>query len=106
MGYILSPARRAEFIGELLTQDTSSPYPYTVKSISADLPEKIAEELSRLVETGWLRDEGEAVRIALVEFLGHRAAEIQERFQHGDIEWALRKTHKAVCAFQTLRFLI
>jgi len=66
-----------------------------VKSINVDLPEKIAEELSRLVETGWFRDEAEAVRVALVEFLGHRAAELQERFQHDDIEWALRERQKA-----------
>jgi Arc/MetJ-type ribon-helix-helix transcriptional regulator len=66
-----------------------------VKSINVDLPEKIAEELSRLVETGWFRDEAEAVRVALVEFLGHRAAELQERFQHDDIEWALRERNKA-----------
>ncbi|MGO8792546.1 MAG: CopG family transcriptional regulator [Terriglobia bacterium] len=62
-----------------------------MKSINVDLPEKIAQELSRLVERGWFRDEGEAVRVALVEFLGHRAAELQERFQHDDIEWALRE---------------
>ena len=66
-----------------------------MKSINVDLPEKIAEELSRLVERGWFRDEGEAVRVALVEFLGHRAAELQERFQHEDIEWALRERHNA-----------
>jgi len=66
-----------------------------VKSINVDLPEKIAEELSRLVETGRFRDEGEAVRVALVEFLVHRAGELQERFQHDDIEWALREKQKA-----------
>ncbi len=66
-----------------------------MKSINVDLPEKIAEELSRLVETGWFRDEAEAVRVALVEFLGHRAAELQERFQYDDIEWALRERQKA-----------
>ena len=66
-----------------------------MKSINVDLPEKIAEELSRLVETGWFRDEAEAVRVALVEFLGHRTAELQERFQYDDIEWALRERPKA-----------
>ena len=66
-----------------------------MKSINVDLPEKIAEELSRLVETGWFRDEAEAVRVALVEFLDHRSAELQERFQHDDIEWALRERQKA-----------
>jgi Arc/MetJ-type ribon-helix-helix transcriptional regulator len=66
-----------------------------VKSINVDLPEKIADELTRLVKTGWFHDEGEAVRVALVEFLGHRAAELQERFQHEDIEWALREKQNA-----------
>ena len=66
-----------------------------MKSINVDLPEKVAEELSRLVETGWFRDEGEAVRAALAEFLSHRATELQERFQHDDIEWALREGQKA-----------
>ena len=66
-----------------------------MKTINVDSPEKIAEELSRFVETGWFRDESEAVRAALVEFLGHRAAELQERFQRDDIEWALRKNQKA-----------
>lgn len=66
-----------------------------MKTINVDLPEKIAAELTRLVETGWFHDEGEAVRAALVEFLGHRAAELQERFQHDDIEWALRESQKA-----------
>lgn len=62
-----------------------------MKAINVELPEKIAEELSRLVEIGWFHDEAEAVRAALVEFIGHRAAERQERFQLEDIEWALRE---------------
>ena len=66
-----------------------------MKSINVDLPEKMAEELSRLVETGWFHDEAEAVRVALVEFLGHRTAELQERFQREDIEWALREKPNA-----------
>ena len=66
-----------------------------MKTISVDLPEKVAGELSRLVETGWFRDESEAVRAALVEFLGHCAAELQERFQRDDIEGALRESQKA-----------
>jgi Arc/MetJ-type ribon-helix-helix transcriptional regulator len=66
-----------------------------VKSVTVDLPEKLAEELSRLVETGWFPDEGEAVRAALAEFLRHRAAPLQERFQREDIEWALRAKQNA-----------
>lgn len=70
-------------------------YNGVMKSIQVDLPEKVAAELSRLVETGWFHNEGEAVRAALVEFLGHRTAELQERFQHEDIEWALREKQNA-----------
>jgi len=66
-----------------------------VKSISIDLPDKMAEELSRLVETGWFRDEAEAVRVALLEFLSHRGTELQERFQYEDIGWALREKQNA-----------
>ena len=66
-----------------------------MKSINVDLPEKMAEELARLVAAGWFHDEGEAVRVALVEFLGHRTAELQERFQREDIEWALREKQNA-----------
>ena len=62
-----------------------------MKSINVSLPDKIAEELSRLVEAGWFHDEAEAVRVALMEFLSHHAAELQERFQHEDIEWVLRE---------------
>jgi Arc/MetJ-type ribon-helix-helix transcriptional regulator len=65
------------------------------KSINVELPEKVAEELSRRVDTGWFRDEGEAVRVALVKFLSHRAAVLPDRFQHDDIEWALRERQKA-----------
>jgi Arc/MetJ-type ribon-helix-helix transcriptional regulator len=39
-----------------------------VKSINVESPGKIAVELTRLVERGWFRDEGEAVRVALGEF--------------------------------------
>jgi len=55
----------------------------------------VNEELARLVQTGWFRDEAEAVRVALIEFVGHRAAELQDRFQRDDIEWALREKQNA-----------
>ncbi len=77
------------------TRTSASKDRSTEKSINVDLPEKTAEELSRLVEAGRFRNEGEAVRAALVEFLGHRTAELQERFQYDDIEWALREKQQA-----------
>jgi len=66
-----------------------------MKTINVELPEKVAGELARLVETGWFHDEGEAVRAAIVEFLRHRPAELEERFQREDIEWALRQHQNA-----------
>lgn len=62
-----------------------------MKTINVELPEKIADELARLVKTGWFHDEGEAVRAAVVDFLSHRGMELQERFQREDIDWALRE---------------
>ncbi len=66
-----------------------------MKTINVELPEKIAEELTRLVKTGWFHDEGEAVRAAVVDFLSHRGMELQERFQREDIDWALREKQNA-----------
>jgi Arc/MetJ-type ribon-helix-helix transcriptional regulator len=66
-----------------------------MKSMNLDLPDRVAEELSRLVQTGWFRDEAEAVRVALLEFLDHRRARLQERFQREDIEWARQQKEPA-----------
>jgi Arc/MetJ-type ribon-helix-helix transcriptional regulator len=66
-----------------------------MKSMNIDLPDKVAEGLARLVEAGWFHDEAEAIRVALLEFLSHRSAELQERFQREDIEWALRENRNA-----------
>ena len=66
-----------------------------MKSINLELPDRMAEELSRLVQTGWFRDEAEAIRAALLEFLNHHNTELQERFQREDIEWALRENRNA-----------
>ena len=66
-----------------------------MKSMNLDLPDRVAEELSRLVQAGWFRDEAEAVRVALLEFLDHRRAGLQERFQREDIEWARQQKEPA-----------
>ncbi len=62
-----------------------------MKSIHVELPEKLAEELGRLVEAGWFRNEDEAVRLALLEFVRRHRFELLERFQREDIAWALRE---------------
>jgi Arc/MetJ-type ribon-helix-helix transcriptional regulator len=57
-----------------------------MKSMRLELPDKLAAELNLLVQGGWFRDEEEAVRLAIVEFLRQRRPELLERFQREDIE--------------------
>jgi Arc/MetJ-type ribon-helix-helix transcriptional regulator len=62
-----------------------------MKSLTLDLPDKLAEELTKLVREGWFRSEDELVRAALSEFLRSHRFELTERFQREDIAWALRE---------------
>ncbi|HUI43032.1 MAG TPA: CopG family transcriptional regulator [Terriglobia bacterium] len=62
-----------------------------MKSMHLELPDKVAEQLKRLVKAGWVHDEQEAVRLALIEFLHQHQPDMLERFQREDIEWALRQ---------------
>ena len=62
-----------------------------MKSMHVELPDKLADELNLLVQAGWFRDEEEAVRLALTEFVRRNRAELLERFQREDIAWALRQ---------------
>jgi len=60
-----------------------------MKSVRLELPDKLAEELNRLVKAGWFRDEEEAIRLAVAEFLRQHRPELLEQFQREDIKWAL-----------------
>ena len=60
-----------------------------MEALRVELPEKMAEELRRLVAAGWFESEGEAVRLAVVEFIRRHQASLIDRFQREDIEWAL-----------------
>ncbi len=60
-----------------------------METLHVDLPEKLAEELRRLVQAGWFQNEGEAVRLAVVEFIRRHQAALIERFQREDIDWAV-----------------
>lgn len=62
---------------------------YTLK---IELPDDLAARLKELVEAGWFTSEEEIARLALVEFVGRRRFELQERFQREDIAWALEPT--------------
>lgn len=62
-----------------------------MKSLQVELPDKVAEELTLLVEAGWFRSADEAIRLALTQFVRHYRAELMDRFQREDIAWALRQ---------------
>jgi Arc/MetJ-type ribon-helix-helix transcriptional regulator len=64
-----------------------------MKTLRIELPDRLAEELSNVVKSGLYRDEQEAVRLALGEFLTSQRAVLMERQQRADIDWALR--HKS-----------
>ena len=58
-------------------------------SLNVELPDRMADEVARMVREGWFHSEHELVRVALAEFLRTRHAELQERFQREDIAWAV-----------------
>jgi Arc/MetJ-type ribon-helix-helix transcriptional regulator len=61
-----------------------------MKVIQVELPEKLAQELEAFVKEGWFRDEGEAIRYALTQFLNRYRLQLTEHFQREDIAWALK----------------
>ena len=58
-------------------------------SLKVELPDRMADEVARMVREGWFHSEHELVRVALAEFLRTRHTELQERFQREDIAWAV-----------------
>ena len=60
-----------------------------MEALRVELPEKLAEELRQLVAAGWFENEGEAVRLAIAEFMRRHQAALIERFQRDDINWAM-----------------
>jgi Arc/MetJ-type ribon-helix-helix transcriptional regulator len=65
-----------------------------VKTIQVEIPEKLGEEIEKLIQGGWFYNEGELTREALREFIRQRRPLLSEKFMEEDIEWAvkLRKT--------------
>ena len=63
-----------------------------METLHIELPDKLAEELRRLVQGGWFQNEGEAVRLAVGEFIRRHQSALIERFQREDINWALSQT--------------
>jgi len=68
-----------------------------MKSVQIELPDKLAADLQSLVRDGWFRDEAEAIRQALQEFLRRHPSELIEQQQRADIEWALTQKRNDRC---------
>jgi Arc/MetJ-type ribon-helix-helix transcriptional regulator len=61
-----------------------------VKSIQAELPDKLYEEIQALVKEGWFPNEGELLREAVRRYLETHRPELMEKFIRSDVEWGLR----------------
>jgi Arc/MetJ-type ribon-helix-helix transcriptional regulator len=60
-----------------------------MRSLTVELPDRLAEELDAMVQSGWFSSEAEAVRLGLWEFLRRSHRDLTEQFQREDIAWAL-----------------
>lgn len=63
-----------------------------MKTLQAELPDKLYEQLHGLVEAGWFSDEKSVITEALRRFLETHKPELMEMFIREDTEWGLRGT--------------
>ncbi len=61
-----------------------------MKTIQAELPEKLYQEIQALIRGGWFPNEGELLREALRRYLDAHRPDLMEPFIRADAEWGLR----------------
>jgi len=61
-----------------------------MKTLQAELPDKLYEQLKILVKTGWFNDEKSVITEALRRFLETHKPELLEKYIGEDVEWGLR----------------
>ena len=61
-----------------------------MKTLQVELPDQMAKEVERAVETGVFLNATEVVRVALREFISRRRFEVMEQQQLQDVAWAVR----------------
>jgi len=66
-----------------------------MKKMELELPDGVAEELEKLVTSGFYLNTQEAIRHALKVFLQQHASALSESQQLNDIAWALREVSSA-----------
>ena len=61
----------------------------TLKTVQAELLEKLYEQLKALIEDGWFTDEKDIITEALRRFLETHRPELMAKFVKEDVEWGL-----------------
>ena len=62
-----------------------------MKTLSIDLPDKLAAEIDAYVKAGFFRSEPDAVLAAMSEFVRRNRVGLMKRFARDDIEWAKKE---------------
>lgn len=60
-----------------------------MKTLQAELPDKLYEQIKLLVETGWFHNEKDVITEALRRFLETHKPELMEKFVREDVAWGL-----------------
>lgn len=60
-----------------------------MKTIKAKIPDKLYEQVQRLVKEGWFRSEEDIIDDALRRFLNSHRPELMEQFMWEDVERVL-----------------
>ena len=62
-----------------------------VKTLSIDLPDKVAREIDIMVAAGWFRSSDDFILQAIREFADRNRLQLAERYQLEDIDWATKQ---------------
>ena len=60
-----------------------------MKTLQAELPDKLYEQIKLLVKAGWFHNEKDVVTEALRRFLETHKPELMENFIKEDVAWGL-----------------
>jgi len=61
-----------------------------MKTLQAELPDKLYEQLNILVKNGWFNDEKSVITEAVRRFLETHKPDLLEKYIGEDVEWGLR----------------
>lgn len=64
---------------------------YTMETVTAKLPERLAAELDLLIKNGWFASRSDAIRAAVRDMVEQRRVQRLEEAIREDIAWAKRR---------------